>query len=319
MTKDLYINIKGYKKFTEDVLDSMQGDPTSIWGAIRGTIMSGINMLMLDKNSPEYSQALANFSGNNTVIMTQLSSAKNFITKEVGVAGEDASKAGSQLLNWFTGKLGGLKETLGIIFNTIVNTIAKAARASFSFLKGIFDAFKDPNSGGVWQFLKTNNFLGFPASTWLIWGTIAAFCIIVFTKFVKWLKRKKTDNPQQQTQESLEQYLSSDCLLFEQMRFTEGVSETIYKKAGQSAMDLNKETEGAESGSFFWKTIKTISIILLSALGIYACLMATANGYLPEYGTGPGGSGVKAAANSLVKSTVVNTADAGKMFSKMGR
>lgn len=121
MTKDLYINIKGYKKFTEDVLDSMQGDPTSIWGAIRGTIMSGINMLMLDKNSPEYSQALANFSGNNTVIMTQLSSAKNFITKEVGVAGEDASKAGSQLLNWFTGKLGGLKETLGIIFNTIVD------------------------------------------------------------------------------------------------------------------------------------------------------------------------------------------------------
>ncbi|NLD48931.1 MAG: hypothetical protein GX660_17360, partial [Clostridiaceae bacterium] len=100
----------------------------------------------------------------------------------------------------------------------------------------------------------------------------AAFCIIVFTKLVKWLRNRKKN-------ESVSPFineLESINNFFESTNLTEaGVSQKVLQSAAKNAEELNKATDGAENGSTFWKVIKKIAIFLLMALGVYACVMAT--------------------------------------------
>ncbi len=260
----MYITIKSHN-FREDIITDTYDKLISTWETVRNTLLSGIKTLTVPETSPEKASLIDNIKNTQSIVMTHLSNAKDSFVKELNIVSTNTTKAGSQLLNWIVDKFNALRSYLGTIVNTLANAVTTAAKASFNFLKNMFNSMKT-QAGGAANFLKTTNFLGFPVSTWLIWGTIAAFCIIVFSKFVKWLKRRNTNN----TQEALEQYLISDNLFTEHVRFSEAVTESIYQNAALEALDLDAELMGAERGNISWKSIKTISIILLYALGIFS-------------------------------------------------
>ena len=58
-------------------------------------------------------------------------------------------------------------------------------------------------------------------------------------------------------------YILNDLQLLEEVRLTEAVSATIYKKAGESAMTLHQDIKEVPEDSLFWKTIKTIGVLFL--------------------------------------------------------
>jgi len=279
ITKNLYINLKSYNFLQETKYKKLleAADTMSIWSSISGTVMSGIKLLTTDIKDPSYQTLINNYDANKTAVTASLTHAKNVLVEEIGIAGGDAKKAGSDLLEWIVNKLNVVKDALGTVFGTIINAITTAARTAFDFLKGLFSRITgaDQSTEGVWAYFKSERFLDIPASSWLIWGTIAAFSIIVFAKFVKWLKnRKKTE-----TSESFNNYILNDLKLLEEVRLTEAVSANIYKKAGESAMDLQQDIEEVKDRSgISWTTIKIIGIVHLIALGIYGCVKLTADG-----------------------------------------
>ena len=123
-------------------------------------------------------------------LQVALEPAKKFITTEFGVVKADTIKAGGSVIGWIQTQLGFLKNGLGAVFGTLVQAIGNAARGAFTFVKGLFNAGGEGGQG-IFAYLKGTTFLGFPATTWIVWGVIAAFCIIVFTKLVKWLRNRK--------------------------------------------------------------------------------------------------------------------------------
>ena len=205
-------------------------------------------------------------------LQVALEPAKKFITTEFGVVKADTIKAGGSVIGWIQTQLGFLKNGLGAVFGTLVQAIGNAARGAFTFIKELFTAWREGGGQGIFAYLKETTFLGFPATTWIVWGVIAAFCIIVFTKLVKWLRNRKKN-------ESVSPFineLESINNFFETTNLTEaGVSQKVLQSAAKNAEELNKATDGAENGSTFWKVIKKIAIFLLMALGVYACVMAT--------------------------------------------
>lgn len=292
------MNPNKYKNsFREDIVVTDLG----FWGSIQASIMGFIKSLTgnnIGVNAGGIStvgSALSNAGAGNAIggvvsgagvsagtaiggslnllekLQVTLEPAKKFITTEFGVVKADTIKAGGSVIGWIQTQLGFLKNGLGAVFGTLVQAIGNAARGAYTFIKGLFNAGGEGGQG-IFAYLKETTFLGFPATTWIVWGVIAAFCIIVFTKLVKWLRNRKKN-------ESVSPFineLESINNFFETTNLTEaGVSQKVLQSAAKNAEELNKATDGAENGSTFWKVIKKIAIFLLMALGVYACVMAT--------------------------------------------
>lgn len=234
----------------------------SAWGASRNVIMGTIGLHKLEKGTPEYQKAVEELQANKDVVSSAASSGASFVRTEMGQAANDAQQAGGQFFTYLKTKFQMLMNWLPAAIKTVFNAVSAALRAAFNFVKGFFTA-KD----GKWAYLKGTNILGFPASSWLIWGAVAAFVIIALSKVVKWLKnRRKTENASADTLVLFDE----NMMLTESEMLTEDMQGYVYGGAATASSELDRETQGAENGSIFWKVMRKIAILLLIIFGISA-------------------------------------------------
>lgn len=281
------LHIQKQKPFLLEAPMYLKEAEESVWGAIGNYVMNSIKVFTLD-DGREKDFLKMQINNNKDKIITSYENAKGFLSDEFSIVGEDTkraigswsnladpSKAGTGILGWLRGRISELGESLGSIGESLLNGIVSAATGAFNFLKGLFGSIG--SEGGVFNYLKTTNIIGFPASTWLVWGVIAAFCIWLFTKLVKWFSSKEPEEQNMNETELIQQFTTYSDLLKEERLNENYVTIKVLRSAAQNAQELNQITSQKvqQKESKFWTILRKICIFLLMALGIVGVIYAT--------------------------------------------